>query len=72
MSKKIENYEQKNISKYMKSNESITTIDKEHTRALTSPNKIKVIETNMPSSQALRNFSLKLMQIKARLESGEK
>jgi len=46
-------------------NESISAIDKEYTKALTSP--ILVIETNSPSSQALKSFSLKLIQIKARL-----
>jgi hypothetical protein len=69
MSEKVENYEQKYTSKCIVANEDITTIDKEHTRALTYPNKIELIEINMPSSQALKNFSLKLMLIKARLES---
>ncbi|ATW25639.1 hypothetical protein [Candidatus Formimonas warabiya] len=47
-------------------NESISAIDKEYKEAVTSPS-ILVIETNSPSSQALKSFSLKLIQIKARL-----
>lgn len=45
---------------------SISPLDKEYTKAVTSSS-IVVIETNLPSSQALKSFSLKLMQIKARL-----
>lgn len=41
-------------------------LDKKYIEAVTSPS-IVVIETNLPSSQALKSFSLKLMQIKARL-----
>ncbi len=70
MSEKVENYDQKYTSKFIISNEDGTTIDKEYNRALTYQNKIELIEVNMPSSQALKNFSLKLMQIKARLEGG--
>ncbi|MBU3072843.1 hypothetical protein [Clostridium estertheticum] len=70
MSEKVKNYNQKNTSKFILLNEDSITIDKGDTRALTCANKIKLIEVNMPSTQALKNFSLKLMQIKARLESG--
>lgn len=66
MSKKVENYEQK----YLKANKDIKTIDKEHTRALTFSDKIEIIEINKPSSQALKSFSVKLMQLKARLDGG--
>ena len=72
MGEKVENNSQKDTSKFILSNEDSITIDKGDTRALTCPNKIELIEVNMPSTQALKNFNLRLMQIKARLEGGVK
>jgi len=43
-------------------------IDNELIKTVTYSNRVEVIETNVPSSQALKNFSLKLLQIKERLE----
>lgn len=45
-------------------NENILNLDKGRNGALESPC-IVVIETNSPSSQALKNFGLKVIQIKA-------
>lgn len=42
-------------------------IDKGKEKTVIS-NGIKVIEKNMPSSQALRNFSVKVIKIKSKLE----
>lgn len=72
MGEKVENYNQKDTSKFIISNEDSITIDKGDTRALICSNKIELIEVNMPSTQALKNFSLKLRQIKARLGGGVK
>ena len=68
MSKKVEGNKIECVNSYKNVNENITVLDKKYNGALTSHD-IVVIETNLPSSQALKSFSLKLMQIKTRLES---
>ena len=45
------------------------TIDKTTNGTVTSPGKIEVTEVNMPSSQAIKNFSIKLIEIKEKLHS---
>lgn len=65
MSKQLVGNQKGYINSNKAVNESISAVDKEYMKALTSP--ILVIETNSPSSQALKSFSLKLIQIKARL-----
>lgn len=45
-------------------------VDNEYPKTVTLPGKIEVIERNVPSSQVLKNFSLKIIQIKQRLAEG--
>lgn len=44
-------------------------VDKTTNGTVTSPGKIEVTEANMPSSQAIKNFSIKLIEIKEKLHS---
>lgn len=44
-------------------------VDKTTNGTVTSPGKIEVTEVNMPSSQAIKNFSIKLIEIKEKLHS---
>ncbi|HOJ10923.1 MAG TPA: hypothetical protein PK733_10070 [Clostridiales bacterium] len=43
-------------------------VDKNKNGTVTSVGKIEVTEVNTPSSQALKNFSVKLIEIKKKLQ----
>mgnify|MGYP001230964325 CR=1 FL=1 len=42
-------------------------VDKDKNGTVTSEGKIEVIEANVPSSQAIKNFCVKLIEIKVKL-----
>lgn len=50
----------------LKNNKSVDTKTK---GTVTSQGKIEVIEVNMPGTQALKNFNIKLIEIKEKLKS---
>ena len=56
-------------NKEVKSNKlSDQCFDKKYSGVIISSGNILVTELNMPSSQVLQNFSLKIMQLKQKLE----